>query len=279
MGETGIGPPSPAISCPDGPVEGEGLSPAHLSVRIDRKSFRKGGTEVRVLEDVAFEVARGEFVSILGPSGCGKTTLLRLIAGLDTDFDGDLRLVGARVSGPGRDRGVVFQESRLLPWLSVASNVAFALPEGIGREVRRRRVDEALRLVGLAGSRDAWPYQLSGGQEKRVALARALVNLPELLLMDEPFAALDVLAKYALQDEVARVHEQRRLTTVLITHDVDECIYLSDRIMIMSDHPATIRRIYEVDLPRPRLRTSDVLAHLRAMILGELLRGDSAEPG
>lgn len=242
-----------------------------LSVHVDRKQFSVNSTPRRVLENLHFEVERGEFVTLLGPSGCGKTTLLRLVAGLDTSFDGSISISGLQINGPGPDRGIVFQESRLLPWMNVQRNVAFALPEGTKTEESIRRVDHALQLVELREFLNAWPYQLSGGMEKRVALARALVNLPKILLLDEPFGALDAFTKYALQDELTRVHLEERLTTLLVTHDIDEAVYLSDRIAVLSTAPANVRKTYEINLPRPRKRTSGEFGQLRASILNDVL--------
>jgi ABC-type nitrate/sulfonate/bicarbonate transport system ATPase subunit len=245
----------------------------HLSVRVDRKEYPVDGRKILILENLCFEVRCGEFVSFLGPSGCGKTTLLRLIAGLDTDYAGRIALRGNAVLGPGPDRGIVFQESRLLPWFTVGQNVAFALPSGTDITERDRRVEHALRLAGLAAFRRAWPYQLSGGMEKRVALARALVNVPALILLDEPFAALDTFARFGLQEELARVHAQERTTTVLVTHDVDEAVYLSDRVAVLTLSPATLRGVYAVPLPRPRVRTSEEFNRLRLSILDTVMQG------
>ena len=246
--------------------------PAHLSIHIPRKDFSVNGRTVHVLTDLRFEVRRGEFVSLLGPSGCGKTTLLRMIAGLERADEGHISLDGHAINGPGPDRGIVFQESRLFPWLTVEQNVGFALPAGTSGQGAQRLINHALELVGLSKFRQAWPYQLSGGMEKRVALARALVNVPSLLLLDEPYSALDTFAKFALQAELARIHEREKMTSVLITHDLDEAIYLSDRIVVLSPAPATIRNIHPISLSRPRDRTSEAFARFRSIILEEVLR-------
>ncbi len=243
----------------------------HLAVTIHRKDFFVSGTVLEVLRGLHFEVEKRAFVTLLGPSGCGKSTLLRLIAGLDTDYVGTISLDGETIRGPGPDRGIVFQESRLLPWFTVEQNVAFALPPGTDMQHRQSRIDHVLRLVDLVPFRKAWPHQLSGGMEKRVALARALVNIPSLLLLDEPFSALDTFTKYGLQDELARLHAMERTTTVLITHDIDEAVYLSDLVAVLASSPATIRTICPVPLPRPRLRTSQAFGQLRAEILNRVL--------
>jgi ABC-type nitrate/sulfonate/bicarbonate transport system ATPase subunit len=270
------GPAASMPSVPRSTVDGYGRRYAdpypYLSVQVDRKDYQVNGVKVQVLDDLHFEVARGEFVSLLGPSGSGKTTLLRTIVGLDRDYIGQIALDGTPLEGPGPDRGIVFQESRLLPWLTVGRNVAFALPNEIGLREKVERIGHALRLVGLADFENAWPYQLSGGMEKRVALARALVNVPSLLLLDEPFGALDTFARYALQDEMARVHAEEGVTTVLVTHDVDEAVYLSDRVLVLTASPATIQTSFAISLPRPRLRASEAFARLRTEILGKLLK-------
>jgi sulfonate transport system ATP-binding protein len=242
-----------------------------LAVRIDRKTYLADGQRVVALENLEFAVNCREFVSLLGPSGCGKTTLLRLIAGLDLSYDGRICVDGTPIRGPGKRIGVVFQEVRLLPWLSVAQNIAFALPKQMPRAEREQRVDEVIGLVGLGGCRRAWPGELSGGMQKRVGLARALVNPPEILLMDEPFSALDVTSKFDLQDKVAEIHERAKLTTVLVTHDLDEAIYLSNRIALLSLPPATILKEYRISSARPRSRTSDEALALKAQIIGDIL--------
>lgn len=255
------------LRMPQAPPTAAGPSDEYLSVHVATKSYPN--RERPVLTDFDVTVARGEFVSLLGPSGCGKTTLLGLIAGLDTAYDGQIILDGRLVTGPGADRGVVFQESRLLPWMTVAQNVAFAV--AAHTEDAAQRIDAVLGLVGLAEFKESWPRELSGGMEKRAALARALVNVPKLLLLDEPLTGLDSFAKYAMQDEIARVHKVEGVTTLLVTHDIDEAIYLSDRIAILSSSPATIIRTIHVTQQRPRARDSRAYAELRSELLRELL--------
>lgn len=242
----------------------------HLAVHIHQKSFVVQGTSRQVMHNLHFEVESGEFVSLLGPSGCGKTTLLRMIAGLERPDAGHLSVAGRPVDAPGPDRGIVFQEARLFPWMTVEQNVRFALPAA--QRQQPGRLEEVLRLVGLTDFRGAWPYQLSGGMEKRVALARALVNVPQLLLLDEPYAALDTLTKFTLQEELMRVHVTEGITSILVTHDIDEAVYLSDRVLLLSPSPATIRTIYPIPLPRPRDRASDAFGRVRMAILDALLQ-------
>jgi sulfonate transport system ATP-binding protein len=231
--------------------------PLAASVNVNNKSFLVNSKTRAVLSDVHFDVYQREFLTILGPSGCGKTTLLRLIAGLDTTYDGSIIVGGKPVSGPGRDRGFMFQESRLLPWLRVERNISFAISSDVPRVKKSKIVDAALRLVGLSEYGRAWPSQLSGGMAKRVALARAIVNLPYLLLLDEPLTALDSPTKYGLQDEIARIHvAEKEMTTILVTHDVDEAVYLSDRILVLSPMGSKVLVEIPVPLTRPRDRTS-----------------------
>ena len=243
------------------------------ALEIDRvgKSFDVAGRRVEALRDISFSVCTGEFVVIVGASGCGKSTLLRLILGLDTDYQGEVRLDGRRVEQPGLDRGVVFQDHRLLPWLTAEGNVAAALRRsGLAASERRRLVAEHLALVGLENFARAWPAQLSGGMSQRVAIARALVNRPRFLLLDEPLGALDALTRLRLQDELARIVRHEGTTAVLVTHDVDEAVFLADRIIVLQPDPGRIARIVEVDLDGHRDRSAPAFLRLRDEILDTL---------
>lgn len=232
---------------------------------IDRcgKSFPVSKQEVTVLSDINLTIHPGEFFCIIGGSGCGKSTLLKMIAGLETASTGLISIDGRPIEGPGLDRGMVFQEHRLLPWLTVRQNIDFGLRESIKRG-RAAIVDEHIELVGLAGFEDAYPGQLSGGMAQRVGLARALVNRPEVLLLDEPLGALDALTREKMQNEILRIWEVEKTTMVLVTHDIDEAIYLADRIAVLGSKPGVLRNVYEVTLPRPRSRGDagfDALRH------------------
>jgi ABC-type nitrate/sulfonate/bicarbonate transport system ATPase subunit len=242
-----------------------------LSVREVHKTFvATDGGDVRALAGVTLSVAAGELVSLVGPSGCGKSTLLRLVAGLDTPERGELRVGNDLIAGPSADRGLVFQDPNLFPWLTVRKNVQAGLvARGVLRE-KRSEVDEFLRLVGLEKFADAYPHQLSGGMAQRAALARAMINHPRVLLLDEPLGALDAFTRMRMQDEVLRIWEARGTTMLLVTHDIDEAIYMSDRIVVMTPAPARIDRVIDVALPRPRLRNELGFLELRAEIL-ELL--------
>ncbi|HTP65918.1 MAG TPA: ABC transporter ATP-binding protein, partial [Geobacteraceae bacterium] len=217
------------------------------------KSYKVASGDVPALRDINLSIKPGEFVSIVGASGCGKSTLLRIIAGLENGHDGTVSLGDRRIRGPGLDRGMVFQEHRLIPWLTVEENVAFGL-NGLKNGKREAIVREHLELVGLANFARALPHQLSGGMAQRVAIARALVNQPKLLLLDEPFGSLDAMTKIQMQQEILRIWEVEQTTMVLVTHDIDEAIYLGDRVVVMSSRPGTLKRIVAVELHRPRDR-------------------------
>lgn len=232
------------------------------------KTYQAAHGDVAALQEIELHIREGEFVSIVGSSGCGKSTLLRIIAGLENGYSGSVKVGGRKITGPGLDRGMVFQEHRLIPWLTVEQNVAFGL-NGLSKADQAAIVGEHLDLVNLAGFAKALPGQLSGGMAQRVAIARALVNNPQLLLLDEPFGALDALTKIQLQQEILRIWEQERTTMVLVTHDIDEAIFLGDRVVVMSSRPGTVKRIVPVPLPRPRDRSSYEFVQIRKEIYGE----------
>ena len=244
-----------------------------LRVREVSKSFPAPDdpfTRRQALSDISLSIAAGELVSLIGPSGCGKSTLLRLIAGLDFADSGDLLIGSEPISEPGAERGLVFQDPNLFPWLTVRRNIEAGLvARGVLRE-KRNEVDEFMRLVGLETFGDAYPHHLSGGMAQRVALARALINHPKVLLLDEPLGALDAFTRMRMQDEVLRLWQTRRTTILFVTHDIDEAIYRSDRIMIMTQPPGRIDQTIANTLPRPRDRSSPEFLRLRGNIL-ELL--------
>jgi NitT/TauT family transport system ATP-binding protein len=247
------------------PAVGAALDIEHVS-----HSFDIDGAELPVLDDVSLTVKSGEFVALLGPSGCGKSTLLRLIAGLDQSRSGVLREDDIRIKGPHPSRVVVFQDPTLFPWRSVWDNVALGLEaQGILKS-QRQRVDAALDLVGLAAFRNAYPHQLSGGMAQRVALARALVNDPKVMVLDEPLGRLDSLTRITMQAEIVSLWQRKGFTTLLVTHDAEEALFLANRVVVLSDRPARIKADIAVERPYPRHRGDPYLADLRKQILGLL---------
>lgn len=242
-----------------------------LEIRHLDKSFTVVGRELKVLAGVDLSVKSGEFVTIVGASGCGKSTLLRLILGLDLDYSGDILVDGAPVRRPGLDRSIVFQDHRLLPWLTVEGNVAAALRRSpLSRSSKQEAVREHIELVGLTQFTKAYPAQLSGGMAQRVAIARALVNRPRFLLLDEPLGALDALTRLRLQDELKRIVQHEGTTALLVTHDVDEAVHLGHRIVVMQPHPGRIARIISIPEQARQDRSSREFIRLRDEVL-ELL--------
>ncbi len=240
----------------------------HVVITNLSKTYRSRDRDVPALEDISLSVAQHEFLSIVGASGCGKSTLLRIISGLDTDYTGMVALAGKRITGAGLERGIVFQEHRLLPWLTVQGNMEFALQKGTAAE-KAKLIADHLKMVGLTGFKQAYPSQLSGGMNQRVAIARALVNRPDLLLLDEPFGALDALTRLKLQQEFLGIWEKEKTTMIMVTHDIEEAIYLGDRVIVMSDRPGTVKKEFIVHLPRPRNRSDAPFLQIRREIYRE----------
>jgi ABC-type nitrate/sulfonate/bicarbonate transport system ATPase subunit len=236
------------------PVSATTAAAPKIHVRGLSKLFtHHGGEVVLAIEDVSFAVADGEFVSVVGPSGCGKSTMLMCLAGLDHPTRGEVLLDGKLIQAPGPDTGIVFQEYALFPWRDVIGNVVYGLEgAGVPRDERRRIAREYLQLVGLQGFEHHYPYQLSGGMRQRVALARALVMDPKVLLMDEPFGALDSLTRRQMQQELVRIVEATRKTVVFITHSISEAVFLSDRVVLLTSRPACVKTEVSVQVPRPR---------------------------
>jgi ABC-type nitrate/sulfonate/bicarbonate transport system ATPase subunit len=242
-----------------------------LELKGVSKTFQVAGKRVEALRDIDLRIAPGEFLSIVGSSGCGKSTLLRLILGLDPQFAGEILIDGTPVRKPGLDRGIVFQEHRLLPWLTVERNVAIALRKSkLSAAQKRETIREHLALVGLEDFASAYPSQLSGGMQQRVAIARALVNRPRFLLLDEPLGALDALTRLRLQDEIKRIVRHEGITAILVTHDVDEAVYLGNHIVVMQPHPGRIAHVLPVVLPEARHRSDPAFLRLRDRVLGLL---------
>src|SRR6204780_3794895 len=240
-----------------------------VDIQNAHKAYAGSKGALVALKDILLTIDPGEFVCVVGGSGCGKTTLLRIIAGLETEYEGAVFLDGKQLAGTGLDRGVVFQEHRLLSWLTVHDNVGFGLAN-LPPEERSRNIRHYISLVGLERFEYEYLHQLSGGMSQRVSIARALVGRPEILLLDEPFASLDALTRMRMQQEILRIWEAERTTVVLVTHDIEEAVYLADRVVIMSPQPGTIRKILPVHLPRPRDRTDREFVRLRKSVHDEL---------
>lgn len=250
----------------------------HIS-GVERTYEDANGDKLEVLKDLSLNIRRGEFISLIGPSGCGKTTLLRLIAGLDRPQEGDLYLDGEKIEGTDYHRGYVFQQSNLFPWETIEDNIAAGLRARGVYNKNKDAVAEYIRLTGLTGFEKSFPHQVSGGMAQRASLARALINEPTVLLLDEPLGALDAFTRMDLQDKILDLWQQRGTTMVLVTHDVDEAVYLSDRIVIMSPRPGKIEEVLAVAMGRPMQRNSPDFIQLRNAILEKLhLSGRRSDP-
>jgi NitT/TauT family transport system ATP-binding protein/sulfonate transport system ATP-binding protein len=248
-----------------------GRQASSLQLRDVSKVFQSpDGAPVLAVDRVSLSIAPGEMVSLVGQSGCGKSTILRLMAGLDRPTAGEVRIGAEVINGPSAERGLMFQNHNLFPWLTIRANIQSGLvARGLLRS-RRRDVDEIMQLVGLEAFANVYPHQLSGGMAQRAALARALINHPRVLLLDEPLGALDQLTRMQMQDEILSLWQARGTTMVLVTHYIDEAIYMSDRIIIMTPRPGRIERVLDVALPRPRHRNSPEFQELRYEILDAL---------
>ncbi|MFH0967902.1 MAG: ABC transporter ATP-binding protein [Methanobacteriota archaeon] len=235
---------------------------------ITRRFTRDDGESILAIDNLSLTIGNDEFISFVGPSGCGKTTLLRIIAGLDQATSGEVLVDGNLILGPGPKVGMVFQEYSLFPWRTVLDNIAFGLEmKGISKQDRYEIARRYIRLVGLEQFELSYPFELSGGMRQRVAIARALANDPDLLLMDEPFGALDAQTRNKMQTELLMIWERSKKTILFVTHSVDEAVYLSDRIVVMSPRPGRIRTIVPVSIPRPRNRTAPEFGELRRDVL------------
>jgi len=241
-----------------------------IDIKNLHKQYEVKGKPLKVLDNISLSIKPGEFISIVGSSGCGKSTLLRMLIGLEAGYEGEILLDGKRIQGTSLDRGIVFQEHRLFPWLTVEQNVGLGLLNAPGSQAEKsRNVAEHIALVGLKGFEKAYPHQLSGGMSQRVAIARALVNRPEVLLLDEPFGALDALTRTRLQQELQRIWQAEGITAILVTHDVEEAVYRGDRVVVMQPRPGRIRRIVHVPPARPRDRAAADFVALKDDVLSE----------
>lgn len=242
-----------------------------IQIKNLRKVYKTDEKETVALKDFTLDIKKGELVSIVGPSGCGKTTILRLIAGLIEPTSGEVVIGGKVCREPGPDRGMVFQEFALFPWRSVRKNVEFGLEvAGVPKEERRARAERYIKAVGLGGFEEHRVHELSGGMKQRVGIARALVTKPDVILMDEPFGALDAQTRNIMQGELLNILDKTDTTIIFVTHSVDEAVYLSDRIVVLTKRPARIKDILDVNIQRPRDRASPEFIRLRKHILDEL---------
>ncbi|MBR3736391.1 MAG: ABC transporter ATP-binding protein [Lachnospiraceae bacterium] len=247
-----------------------------IEIRGVNKNFIQNGNEItEVLKDINLDIKEGEFICLLGHSGCGKSTLLRIIAGLEMDYEGEAYIDGKAISGPSLDKGLVFQDHRLFPWFTVEENIGYGLAENVAN--KKERIDELIHLVGLQGFEKKYPRQLSGGMSQRVTIARALINRPSLLLLDEPFGALDALTRITMQNEIRRIWQTQKNTMVMVTHDIDEAIALSSRIVILGQRGSGIKRIENVDLSYPRVRTGSEFSRIRNIVYREFFEEKEAE--
>lgn len=235
------------------------------------KSFEDDGNELLVIKDADIEIKENEFVCLVGPSGCGKSTLLRMLAGLDTPTKGTIYFKDKPLCAPTKDIGMVFQNYSLMPWLNVEDNIAMGLKfQGVSKEGQKAVIDEYLEIIGLTKFRKSYPHQLSGGMQQRVAIARSLANDPEVVLMDEPFGALDAHTRIQLQKELLRIWERHKKTIIFVTHSVDEAVYLADRIILMSKNHGKIEADIPINIPRVRERSDPRYARLNQALLEKL---------
>ncbi|MNO17512.1 Aliphatic sulfonates import ATP-binding protein SsuB [compost metagenome] len=233
------------------------------------------GGKIKALQNIDLEVQEGEFITVIGPSGCGKSTLLRIVAGLDNTYTGKVTLEGQQIEGPGIDKGFIFQEHRLFPWLTVEKNIAADLP--LSNKEVRRKVDELIELVKLQGFEKAYPRQLSGGMAQRVSIARALLRRPKILLLDEPFGALDAFTRAHMQSVLLDIWRTNKTTMIFVTHDIDEAVYLGNRVVILEPRPGKIRRIVPIDLPYPRKKATSSFQEMRLRVLHYFEKVDELE--
>jgi sulfonate transport system ATP-binding protein len=238
-----------------------------VSIVVNEKAFISDEKRTVVIDDISLEIKQGEFLTIIGPSGCGKSTLLKIIAGLDTDYVGKVHIENRRIVEPGINQGFIFQEHRLFPWLTVEQNIAADL--NLQDPKVKQKVAEIIQIVRLDGYEKAYPSALSGGMSQRVAIARALIREPEVLLLDEPFGALDAFTRKHLQDVLLQIWQKKKITMILVTHDIDESIYLGTKLAILRAKPGALQKVMPIKLSFPRDRTDSSFQYLRQEVLKE----------
>lgn len=251
------------------------MSEALLDIVHLNKTFASQKGAVQALHHINLHIKEGEFVTVIGPSGCGKSTLLKIIAGLDTKYSGSVKLGNIPVRGPGIDKGFIFQEPRLFPWLTVEKNIAADL--SLKDPAIRNKVNELIELVRLKGFEKSYPRELSGGMAQRVAIARALLRNPKVLLLDEPFGALDAFTRAHMQEVLIDIWQKNKTTMIFVTHDIDEAVYLANRIVVLKPRPGSIRSIVPVDLPFPRKKANVSFQELRLKVLSEFEKIEELE--
>lgn len=251
------------------------MGDALLAISNLNKTFTTTSGQVQALQEVQLSVEEGEFITVIGPSGCGKSTLLRIVAGLDSGYTGTVTLGGEAIAGPGIDKGFIFQEHRLFPWLTVEKNIASDL--SMRNAEVRQRVKELIALVKLEGFEQAYPRELSGGMAQRVAIARTLLRSPRILLLDEPFGALDAFTRAHMQSVLLDIWRTKRTTMIFVTHDIDEAVFLGNRVVILEPRPGRIRKIVPIDLPYPRKKASTSFQELRLRVLNEFEKVEELE--
>jgi sulfonate transport system ATP-binding protein len=253
-----------------------------LEIQNLSKSFNSSNGTVKALDGINLTVEEGEFISIVGASGCGKSTLLRIISGLESHDAGTITLDGKPIYGSGPDIGMIFQESRLFPWMTIGANIEFGMNEELKKQLGKKKVsekvDEMLELVDLKNFKKSYPHQLSGGMQQRISIARSLIGDPRVLLLDEPLGALDALTRMQMQNEILRIWKENKKTMILVTHDIDEAIYLGDRVVVLSSRPGTVKKIFQVELARPRKRSAFEFIQLRQNIYKEFYKEHDVEP-
>ncbi len=251
------------------------VNAGHLKISGVSKSFDNvTGGRTQILSHIDLDIRPGSFISIIGASGCGKSTLLRLISGFIFPEEGQVTLDGKEIKGPGVDRGFMFQDHVLYPWLTLHDNIAFGLKaRGLYKD-HKEDVDEMIHVTGLDGFANHYPHQVSGGMQQRASLARALIGKPEILLLDEPLGALDAFTRMNMQLEIEKAWEKSGMTMIMVTHDIEEAVYMSDTVVVMSTHPGTITKQIAIDLPRPRVRDDERFLQYKAEILKELHYGE-----
>lgn len=244
-----------------------------VTIKNVTKTFHLKDSSVTALQDINLDIEEGSFVSIIGGSGCGKSTLLRIIGGLDTEYEGQILVDGKPVTRPSREKGFVFQDHRLLPWKNVKENIRFSLPKE--QKKNDELISHYIELVGLKDFETALPKELSGGMSQRVSIARALANKPRILLLDEPFGALDAITRIQLQEELLRIWEKEKITMILVTHDIDEAIYLGQKVVVMNSRPGHIKNDVRIDLGIPRRRTGPAFTDYKTKIYEEFFADTS----